>query len=84
MHPSPLAHLEVTMSDIPHQSLSAKFLCFLHPDLCPPPPDCQSLFCTEGDRWALTNEKWWHDYPVPLVVAAVGRSEHVWLTVFSE
>lgn len=26
------------------------------PNPCPPPPDCQSLFCMEGDRWVLTNE----------------------------
>lgn len=35
------------------QSVSAKFLCFLHPYPCPPPLDCQSLFCTEGDRVGL-------------------------------
>lgn len=68
----------------PHQSLSAKHLGFLRPDPCPPPPDCQSLFCTEGDRWVLTNEKWQHDYPVPLVISAVGRTKHVWLRAYSE
>lgn len=55
--PSPPACLEASTAEALHQSVSAKFLCFLHPYPCPPPPDRQSLFCTEGDRWVLTNWK---------------------------
>lgn len=42
LYPPLLRHASRTLQP------SAKCLCLLCTDPCPPPPDCQSLFCTEA------------------------------------